>query len=214
MYNHPSIIKQLLIAISISVAVPVFGQDYYTKDRETPKTDSKSASQSDSGSTVYLGVGSGINNDVGIIGIGGKVKLYRTLFIRGGAGISTWGTKLTIGVKYERKHTRCWGYSLSYSSCSGLKDFKSQLETAGNPPVTKDVTLDLLRASAVNAAASYNWYLRRNKLIYIEFGYSIPIETDPYIVKDGSVLTETSKAVLRMIQPGGLIIGFGFMFGL
>ncbi len=190
----------------------VSAQDYYNADSSKVAVSPKNT---EAESNFFLGIASGINNDAGLFGIGGKVRLYRTLFFRAGAGIGTWGKKVTFGFKYERKYSKCWGYSLSYSTSSGIKDFKTQLETAAQPaPVTKDVTIDLLRAGSLNLAVSYNWYFKRNKHFYFEFGYSAATDSRPWRVKDGSVLTKNSETVLSIIQPGGIIIGMGFMFGL
>jgi hypothetical protein len=204
--------KRLLFPFLLFLCFSVSAQDYYNKDSSRSVT---SASDVDAISTVYLGIGAGINNDAGLLGITGKVRMYRAIFFRAGAGIGSWGTKLTFGLKYERKYSKCWGYSLSYSTCSGLQDFTTQLETdSASVPVTKNVVLDLHRAGAFNLSASYNWYFRKNKLFYLEFGYSVPLDAEPWKVKDGSVLTNSSKGMLRVLQPGGLILGLGFMFGL
>lgn len=203
--------RHLLFILLFFSSLCVFSQDYYNKD--SSKT---IAEESESGSNVYLGITSGLNNDGGMLGLGGKVRIRNTFFLRGAAGIGGWGTKFTIGAKYERKYTKCWGYSLSYSRSSGLKDFATELETvtASGPPVKKEVKLDLLPASTINLAASYNWYFRRNKLFYLEFGYALPLEIDPYKIRDGSELTAESKISMRLVQPGGMLFGLGFMLGL
>ncbi len=165
---------------------------------------------------IYLGIGLGINNYSGILGIGCKIRVYETFFIRGGAGLSTWGWKTTGGIIYERKYTKGWGFGLGYSSCSGIKDFETELQviTQGGNLVDKKVLLDLQRASSVNLTASYNWVMRKQNKFFIEFGYAVPVETTPYKVKDDSNLSVASKAVLDMMRPGGLIFGLGIMFGL
>ena len=206
--------RTLLAVFFFLFSLSLFSQDYYNKDSSRA---SKKEPDSVASSKVYLGISTGLNSDVGLFGFVGKVRLKNTFFLLAAAGIGSWGTKLSIGAKHERKNTKCWGYSLSYSRSSGLKDFTIELETVdsiGKPPVTKEVNMDLLPAGTLNLAASYNWYFRKNKLFYLEFGYALPLVLDPYRIKDGSELTEESKIALRIIQPGGVLFGVGFMFGL
>jgi len=44
------------------------------------------------------------------------------------------------------------------------------------------------------------------------FGYAIPLQSNRWRVTDGSVLSSTSKSVLNMSHPGGLILAAGFAF--
>jgi hypothetical protein len=195
--------------ITLLICFCATAQDYYSKD--SAKVYAK-VPESETTSRLYLGFGMGLNNDAGLIGFSGKVRLHRTFFLRAAAGLGSWGTKFTVGAKYEMKYTRCWGFGLSYSMCTGISDYVASMETAG--PITKEVTMDLLPASTINLTSSYNLYFRKNKLFYLEFGYAFPLELQPYRVKDGSVLTPTSESVMRLLQPGGMIVGLGFMFGL
>jgi len=188
--------------------------DYYGKAKETKGT-GKNASQ-DSLHRVYLGISSGINNDAGLLGFSGKVRLKKTYFVRAAAGLGGWGWKTAAGFQYERKYSRCWAFGLSYTRSFGLKDFKTEMETVDSSSalIKKEILMDLLPASTFNISTSYNWYFRRNKLFYLEFGISVPLEAEPYKVKDGSVLSENSKAALRIIQPGGITLAAGFQFGI
>jgi hypothetical protein len=46
-------------------------------------------------------------------------------------------------------------------------------------------------------------------------GYAIPLSTEPYTVNTpGVTLTETSKQLMDIMAPGGLIVGIRFMFGI
>ena len=80
--------------------------------------------------------------------------------------------------------------------------------------LNKEVTLDLLKASTVNITASYNWIFHSHHKFFIEFGYAFAMQTNSFVVKDGSVLTDVGVKTLRLVQPGGLITGIGVMFGL
>ena len=207
-----------LVAIIFFISSFCFSQDYYNKEdahnnkRDSVRKKSVTPSELDTFPEFYFGIGAGLNNYNGLFGIGAKYRIHKTFFLRAGAGIGSWGSKLSIGVIYERKHASCWSYGIGYSSCSGLRNFKTQLETVASAPNTEEVTIDLLRASTVNLTTSYNWYFRRKKIFYLEFGLAVAVESEPYSVKSASVLTDNSKRALRLLQPGGLIFGLGFMF--
>ena len=210
--------KNFLVLIIFFISFSSFSQDYYYK--EDPHSKSKDTifkkpikpSEADTFPKFYFGFGAGLNNYNGLLGIGAKFRIHKTIFLRAGAGIGTWGNKLSFSVEYDRKYTRCWAYGIGYSTCSGIKNFKTQLETTASQPKTEEVTIDLLRASTINLTTSYNWYFHRKRLFYIEFGLAVAVESEPYSVKSPSVLTDNSKRALRLLQPGGLIFGLGFMF--
>ncbi len=168
----------------------------------------------DSFPKFYIGIGSGINSYTGIIGIGADVRIYKSLLVKGGIGIGSWGAKTTIGLRFERKTTKGWVLGLAYAHCTGLKDYSTVLpvDSAGKT-VNKEVLVDLLPASSINASASYQWVLGRHAKVFMEFGYAAAIEKDPFVVKDGSIITNDASATLNALTPGGLIIASGFMFG-
>ena len=184
---------------------------FSVKSQETRKLPPK-----DTVPIVFIGGGTGVNNVCGMIGLVAGVKVTDNFFLRVGLGIGGWGTKFSAGFKYELKTTNSWGFGLSYSSCSGLKNFKTNLETVDSAKIiaTRPVTVDLIRSSTINLTASYKWIFRNKNQFYVDFGYAVAIETDPYTIKDGSVLTSNGKAVLHILQPGGIIIGMGVLFGI
>ena len=79
---------------------------------------------------------------------------------------------------------------------------------------TKLVTINYLMASTINLTIGYNFIIGKSNIFYLETGYAIPLETSPWKVTDGSVLSSTSLEALRLIQPGGIILALGFMFGI
>ena len=105
-----------------------------------------------------------------------------------------------------------WSFGAGFSSCSGLKNFKTELELQSG--IKKEVTMDCLRANTLNIKATYYWKLGKRNNFYLESGYAIPMQSAPYKIKDGSVISETSKYVMDVVAPGGFILGFGFTFGL
>jgi hypothetical protein len=207
----------LNLTLVLVLATHLNAQDFKTANTNNKNNSagSQNAQQSEDLPKFYLGIGSGINSYVGMIGLGADVRILNPLFIRAGIGIGSWGTKTTIGIKYERKHTKGWVYGIAYESSSGLKDFKTKLEVDTlSSTIKKEVTIDLLRASSVNLTASYNWIFKKHNKFFIEFGYGIRVEQHPYKVKDNSKLTNLSIQTLRILSPGGLVFGLGVMFAL
>lgn len=168
---------------------------------------------------IHFGISTGIDNYAGMLGAGLEFRPYRTLFIRIGAGIGGWGYKFSGGVKYETPNQKNWGFGVFYTQSSGLMDFRTKLEvyldSTSTLLVNREVTLDLLKAGSLNFTVSRNWISSRKKnKFYLEFGYAVPLTTEPYIIKDGSRLSGTSLRVMEIEQPGGLIISLGYFFAM
>ncbi|HWY38195.1 MAG TPA: hypothetical protein VNY73_06520 [Bacteroidia bacterium] len=162
----------------------------------------------------FIGGGTGINNACGLLGIYTSFRASDNLYLRAGFGFGSWGRKFTGGFKYELKALNSWAFGLSYSSCSGKNNYKANLEVQDSVVKVKQVTLDLFRTSTINLTVSYKWVFQHKNIFFVDMGYSIPVEYEPYLVKDGSVLTRGGKTTLRNLQPGGVILGLGLLFGL
>jgi hypothetical protein len=68
-------------------------------------------------------------------------------------------------------------------------------------------------AFTLNIKAGYNFKVGNNGTFYINLGYAVPFEQQPWNVKDGTSLSVTSQQVLEILAPGGLIFGTGFTVG-
>jgi hypothetical protein len=206
----------VILAFFLLVNYSSFAQSSYTPPTTTGY--SRPEIHSDDSTRFFLGFGTGVNNYVGIIGIGVDFRVYKTFYLRAGAGIGTWGTKLSIAARYEINEGKGWVLGLTYCRCSGLNNFQTQLvvdtSTLYSSTVTRQVTLNLNPASSVNLTASYNWIFHKHHKFYLEFGYAVALQTAPYQVLDGSILDSSSKAALNILSPGGIVLDCGFMFGL
>jgi hypothetical protein len=188
----------VLLFLALIIGTNLMAKEPFTSSKDTlPK--------------FYLGVGAGINNYTGLLGIGADVSIHKGLVLKLGCGSGSWGAKLTAGIKLENRSSDGWGVGSSYSICMGQKGVKLKLETTSG---TKDVTIDLLKAGTLNLNATYSWVYHNYNRLFLEFGYAIPLESNSYEITDGSVLSDNAKKELRIIQPGGLILGLGFMFAL
>lgn len=188
----------LLIIISGN---QLFGQQYFegSNDAKVP--------------SVYLGLGLGIN-DYGI-GVGLEIPLTDKLSINGNAGLGGWGWKIGGNINlYSKQVPYNSEFSLGFSHASGLQGFKQELGVGSND--TKQmVELDLNTVETINLMYTYNLRVGNSCKAAFSAGYAISITNIPYEVKtSGVVLSETSKQIIDIMQPGGLIIGVKFMFGI
>lgn len=168
--------------------------------------------QSEQSHPFYLGVGTGIDNFTGTIGVSGTLKVYDKLSLRGGVGLGGWGAKSSIGLKYDTSDAGRWSYCLGYSYCPGQDNLKLNMEMSTGSK--QDVTLNYLSASTINLAIDRNWRVGKANIFYLEFGYAIPMQSNRWKVTDGSSISSNSERVLNISQPGGLILGAGFAFRL
>ncbi len=161
---------------------------------------------------VYIGFGSGINAYPGMIGFMVEVPVIDKLGIVGSAGIGSWGGKLGIHARYYFKSALGGsGLSLGISRASGLADFESEMELLNGD--TGTVIMDLDAVSTANIAYFYAINLRDKNKITLSVGLSFALQRDNYTITNGAQLSETSEAVMNILQPGGLVVGFDFLFG-
>lgn len=179
----------------------VSAQDYYNPESvsELPER------------IVYLGVASGLENYTGLIGLSLETNVSRSFALYAGAGLGSWGYKISGGIKYYNEFPLRWAYCLSLSHATGLKNFETQMGTRAG---TQNVRMDLLSCQTLNFSAQHHWRIGTRSRFDIEFGYAVPLTYDAYTVKDGAVLTEESELAMKILQPGGLILGVAFSFGL
>ena len=162
---------------------------------------------------IYLGLGLGINDN----GFGAVMEIPFSNHISGfgNVGIGGWGYKIGGGIIFYPKQTPYGsGFSIGYSLATGLDDFETELYVEPDDE-SQSVMLDLNNAATINIMYSYNWTLGNSGKFALCAGYAIPLLSKSYELKDSDVeLNEMSEQVLQIMQPGGIIIGFKFMFGI
>ena len=161
---------------------------------------------------LSIGIGTGINNYTGLIGFSVKLKIVDKFSLFGGAGIGGWGFKSSIGLKYSLRSDGGLSYGVSYSHCSGIADLKTNEENSNG--FKQDLTINCLPVSNIDIIIDYSWKLGKRNSFYFNFGYSIPTQGDRWEVKEGIKLSDSAIEVYRMLQPGGIIVGCGFTFGI
>jgi len=162
---------------------------------------------------VLVGFGIGIN-DYGA-GLGIEIPIISKLSIYSDFGIGGWGNKVGLGFNYHfQQITKGSVISLGFAKASGLKNYEVDLmvEPEGE---TQTVKLDLKSVYTINFKYTYNFKLAKKSKFGLSAGYSIPLSSNNYkVLSSGIVLSPESEYLLNFMQPGGLIIGFRFLFGI
>ncbi len=163
---------------------------------------------------VYLNLAAGFNMSTGIIGIGADVPVAEFVTVGAGLGISTWGSKYTVGAKYFFKPCQLgWGLGGGLTYNGGLPGYTADMESIYG--VTQHVKLDLLPITSFYFAGyRYVSLGKGNSRFYATLGWSVPLTSPKFRQTDGDPISDKSKTVLNIISPGGLVGGIGFAFGL
>nr|NQU92279.1 hypothetical protein [Bacteroidota bacterium] len=161
----------------------------------------------------YLGISTGINNMVGLLGAQVDVGITKKLSFGGGLGLSSWGFKYALNIRYCPKGFYGFYSKTGYSQNSGLKDFESEFEVSSG--VNETVRMDLNPVGNFFFTAGWAWKMGKRNRIYIEGGYAIPLKTeDYYTLYDNVELSESSKQVLQILRPGGFVFAVGLNFAI
>ncbi len=162
---------------------------------------------------AYLGLSTGINNMVGLLGAQVEIVANKHLVAGAGIGLSTWGTKWELNLQYYTQGWYKFYMKGGYSRNSGLEDFETELELQNGS--TEYVLLDLNPVGNVFFTAGYAWKVGKRNKFYIEGGYAIPLDTEDYYTLHYPVeLSNTSEQVLQIMRPGGLVIALGINFAI
>jgi len=150
----------------------------------------------------------GINNKVGLIGLGLEVNPVNNFSVGIGAGLSSWGIKGYSEAKFYMNSSHeglALGVGVTYNS--GLTNWQTTFETTQSP--NEDVTLNLL--PQMNVFAGIYYYSGSH---YYSFGYSYNLGYNPSIYQEiqGNPLSTNSVNQLKLLSPGGLMLSYGIRF--
>lgn len=189
--------KTSLTLIALVISLVSFAQKSYRSEASCPK--------------LYMGISSGIENPVGLIGFNIDVPVVQSFSLGTGFGRSSWGWKTFADARfYFGKCNSGWALGTGVTYNTGIKDFVTQLPTTYGD---RNVTLDFKPKVNAFFAAYKFWHVgHKGNRIYINIGYSFRLDDDNYTVKSLHTLTDDGKQVLQVLAPGGLMIGFGFNF--
>lgn len=170
-------------------------------------------------SSFYLGFGGGINNFLGLIGPSVEYRLAENITVFGGAGMGSWGNKVSFGARYYANYPGRWAFGLGYSVSSGLDDIEFDLpaEYVQNQNSNVKVPFKLKSASTVNLSATRFWTIgkaRKNRF-NVELGYAVPVAENRYVIKNSNYeLMPAGRYFMNIMQPGGVNLGLGFSFAM
>jgi hypothetical protein len=68
---------------------------------------------------LYLGIGTGTNSYTGLLGGSINYRVQNKLFIQAGLGLSTWGYRSSIGLRYDRGYDKGFTFGLGVANSSG-----------------------------------------------------------------------------------------------
>lgn len=164
----------------------------------------------------YVGVSTGIDNITGFIGPLVEYHLVDNFSVYGAAGLGTWGRKASAGVRYYLDYPQGYAFNIGFSHAAGISaaSFGVPEKFIEKRLGENAIPFKLLSARTVNVSALKHWVVgasKRNRF-YVELGYAIPTATKRY--RAPFTLTSSGERFMRFIEPGGIIVGLGFNFGL
>lgn len=208
--------KITLVLLILLTSIHTFAQD----EHDTPpkkKTRKKGAIvRPTKCPRFYITTSTGINNNTGLVGFNFEVPVSDNITLSPGAGLSSWGYKLSLSGQYYLQAIcqKGWGFGLGLTYNTGSSKFNTELETIYR--TTEKVTLDLYSQTNINLTACHYWHLgKRSNRFYTQFGYSVPLSGgDKYRQIDGPPINNKSKDFVDLMSPHGIIAAVGFSFGI
>jgi hypothetical protein len=187
-----------LTTLALIISTVSFAQRNYKTEQSCPK--------------LYIGLSTGLENQSGLIGFNMDAPITGKFSLGAGAGLSSWGYKAYgEGRFYFGECNKGWALGAGVTYNTGLKNFTSTMPTTMGD---RDVLMNLNPATNVFLAGYRFWNMgRRGHRIYLEVGYSYRLQEDNYAILSYHTLTSDGKQVMKILQPGGLIVAFGFSFG-
>lgn len=164
---------------------------------------------------IYLGGGIGFN-DYGI-GFGAEFPIMGKMLGYFDVGTGGWGGKVGAGgTYYFDSFTKGSSLSGGISRASGANNVESEMTVEPNGS-KKNVVINFNPMYTLNIKYAYSFPLgksQRNKF-QLSVGYSVPLTSNNYEIETpNTTLDNTSESSIRIMEPGGLIVGGKFMFGI
>lgn len=216
MTSHKKFLTAFTILCSVLISQQTFSQN--NSVRASDLTYSKTTY--DGFSDYGISLRTGINNSVGFLGVGAYFKIQENLYGEVGAGLGLWGYVGAIQAQYYLPTINNIYVSAGIKRSGGYKDGMLELETIHPETlelVSKEVSLDYLPVYNTQLVFGKTWTIRGQHRFFLEGGYSFfwGEHEDTYKVVDSNItLSESSKSVLKVLTPGGIVFGLGFSFGI
>ncbi len=167
--------------------------------------------------SFYIGFGSGLNYNCGLIGLKLAGRISDKILIDASAGIGSWGNKLGLGIILNAKNENAWCPIIGVSRATGIESTPLNIEvinSSGNK-ITNNFDVKISPATMVNIGVQRQWIRPTGNRITLELGYSVLVSGgEATLLTPGYSFTDISKKVFDLIKPGGLTVGFGYYFAL
>lgn len=165
----------------------------------------------------YIGFGSGVNYNCGLIGIKLTGRINDKILIDASAGIGTWGNKLGLGIILNAKNENAWCPIIGVSRATGLESTPLNIEVVNSSGYKTSSTFDvkISPATMANIGLQRQWIRPTGNRITLELGYSVLVSGgEATLLNPSYSFTDVSKKVFDVLRPGGLTVGFGYYFAL
>lgn len=165
----------------------------------------------------YIGLGSGVNYNCGLIGIKLTGRINDKILIDASAGVGTWGNKLGLGIILNAKNENAWCPTISFSRATGIESTPLTIEVVNSSGYKTSSTIDvkISPANMVNIGLQRQWIRPTGNRITLELGYSVLVSGgEATLLNPAYSFTDVSKKVFDLLRPGGLTVGFGYYFAL
>jgi hypothetical protein len=163
--------------------------------------------------TTFVTLGTGLNSNYGIIGVGVDFKLLEKLQGAVSGGLGSWGFKSAGELRYFYSGCMQKGSAIAagIAYASGLPEMETELELSNAE--SKNVTLELGAQTNLQLSWYKSYAIKEHHRFFFQVGYSFPITGINYKVTSGETLSDLSKTTMRMMAPGGVLLATGFGFG-
>ena len=163
--------------------------------------------------TTFITLGTGLNSNYGIVGLGVDFKLIDKIQGSVSGGLGSWGYKSAGELRYFYSGCMQKGSAIAVgvAYATGLPEMVTDLELSTKE--TKSVTLELGSQSNLQVSWYKAYSIKEHHRFFVQMGYSFPITGINYKVTSGETLSDVSKTTMKMLAPGGLLIATGFGFG-
>ncbi len=205
--------KLILVLIAASTGMHAFAQGEDNPPLKSTKPRSAIVRPSHC-PKIYITTSTGINNNTGVVGFNFEMPVDKNISVDAGAGISTWGSKVTASGKYYLNPCqRGWAFGLGFTYNTGIDGYESKMETIYGKELVK---MNLQSCTNIFFAAYRYWNLgKRYNRFFLEFGWSVPLSGgNRYEMVYGDPLSDASRQAMNILSPGGPIVACGFSFGI
>jgi len=177
----------------------------------------------------YFGLGTGLHNKMGLLGISAGYKVAPNIIAELNLGIGIYGSKVGITTIFNAINKNAWCPTLGFSRASGAPSIETEVEVEYKGQTTKittDYYLDPM--FTLIPGVQRQFVSKRGNRFVLEFGFSLALSKQNYGFNKSEIwlpltnnMVSTSelsfstdqKTVFKAIDPAGLMLGLSYNFG-